>query len=146
MQQLYKYPHTPHVPWSPGTHNDDVKLSSTAHLTGKEVVASEKMDGENCLDGSTIVETPAGARTIAELCTQNYSGEVLSHNVETGSTEFKAVEGCSVASELDDWYEIESEGGKRLLVTGSHLIWMPVLRCYRRVRDLVAGDEILLRD
>ena len=47
MQQLYKYPHTPHVPWSPGTHNDDVKLSSTAHLTGKEVVASEKMDGEN---------------------------------------------------------------------------------------------------
>jgi hypothetical protein len=41
----YKYPRTPHLPSSPGASANDI--FSTANLEGKEVVVTEKMDGEN---------------------------------------------------------------------------------------------------
>ena len=42
-----KYPRTPHLMWSKAISKDDRKLSSVAHFHGKEIVMSEKMDGEN---------------------------------------------------------------------------------------------------
>ncbi|GLZ75887.1 hypothetical protein Afil01_06940 [Actinorhabdospora filicis] len=40
------YPRTPHVPWSPGHTPDDLRAGSVA-LGGREVVVTEKLDGEN---------------------------------------------------------------------------------------------------
>lgn len=45
--QKVKYPRSLHFPWSPGTTSDDRILPSTSHFVGKEVVVTEKMDGEN---------------------------------------------------------------------------------------------------
>lgn len=45
--KLYKYPRTPHFPFSPGATNDDKILTNTDHFKGKWVVVTEKMDGEN---------------------------------------------------------------------------------------------------
>lgn len=42
-----KYPRTYHLPWSPGPSSDDKVLESTGQFVGKEVVITEKMDGEN---------------------------------------------------------------------------------------------------
>ena len=44
---LYKYPRTPHLPFSLGFTSDDKVLTSTKHFEGMQVVATEKMDGEN---------------------------------------------------------------------------------------------------
>jgi hypothetical protein len=44
---LFKYPRTYHLPWSPGTTSDDRLLHDTEHFEGKEVVVTEKLDGEN---------------------------------------------------------------------------------------------------
>jgi len=44
---LQKYPRTPHLPWSPGASADDVRAASARGLVGREVVATEKLDGEN---------------------------------------------------------------------------------------------------
>ncbi|WP_329391219.1 AAA family ATPase [Streptomyces sp. NBC_01351] len=41
------YPRTPHLPWSPGAAADDVRASGLAGLAGREVVVTEKLDGEN---------------------------------------------------------------------------------------------------
>ncbi|MFE0577087.1 RNA ligase family protein [Streptomyces sp. NPDC058874] len=41
------YPRTPHLPWSPGAAADDVRAVGSAGLTGREVVVTEKLDGEN---------------------------------------------------------------------------------------------------
>lgn len=46
-----KYPRTPHLPWSPGATSDDRILATTAHFDGKQVVVTEKLDGENCTIG-----------------------------------------------------------------------------------------------
>jgi hypothetical protein len=42
-----KYPRTYHLPWSPGRGTDDRVLVSLASFAESEVVATEKMDGEN---------------------------------------------------------------------------------------------------
>jgi ATP-dependent RNA circularization protein (DNA/RNA ligase family) len=42
-----KYPSTPHLPFSPGMQRDDTRISSLNSLEGREVVITEKMDGEN---------------------------------------------------------------------------------------------------
>ncbi|MEU6865754.1 RNA ligase family protein [Streptomyces sp. NPDC046876] len=41
------YPRTPHLPWSPGAAADDVRAGSLAGFAGREVVVTEKLDGEN---------------------------------------------------------------------------------------------------
>lgn len=43
----YKYPRTPHLPWSPGADSDDVILPAARVFEGREIVVTEKMDGEN---------------------------------------------------------------------------------------------------
>ncbi|MEU2628882.1 RNA ligase family protein, partial [Kitasatospora sp. NPDC007106] len=41
------YPRTPHLPWSPGASADDVRAGGLDGLRGREVVVTEKLDGEN---------------------------------------------------------------------------------------------------
>ncbi len=43
----YKYGRTYHLDFSPGLQNDDKRIDSLANLVGKEIVVTEKMDGEN---------------------------------------------------------------------------------------------------
>ncbi|CAL9512322.1 RNA ligase family protein [Streptomyces sp. enrichment culture] len=42
-----QYPRTPHLPWSPGVGRDDVRAFDLSGLAGREVVVTEKLDGEN---------------------------------------------------------------------------------------------------
>ena len=43
---LVKYPRTWHLPWSEGKTKDDRTLSDCKQFEGREVVVTEKMDGE----------------------------------------------------------------------------------------------------
>ncbi|MGE3799937.1 MAG: RNA ligase family protein [Candidatus Kapaibacterium sp.] len=43
----FKYPRTPHLPWSPGVSEDDIRVADVKMFVGKDVVVTEKMDGEN---------------------------------------------------------------------------------------------------
>lgn len=42
-----KYPRTHHLPWSPGVTDDDRMLKGTEHFSGRRVIVTRKMDGEN---------------------------------------------------------------------------------------------------
>lgn len=42
-----QYPRTRHLPWSPGATADDVRVTDVSGLVGREVVVTEKLDGEN---------------------------------------------------------------------------------------------------
>ena len=42
-----KYPSTPHLPFSPGLQNDDRRIVTLDRLQGREIVVTEKLDGEN---------------------------------------------------------------------------------------------------
>jgi len=46
--QYSKYPRTPHLPWSQGRSDDDIGVPSIKHFERfKEIVVTEKLDGEN---------------------------------------------------------------------------------------------------
>jgi hypothetical protein len=45
--QAVKYPRTPHLPWSGSVTAYDVRDTTCCHFEGKEVVITEKLDGEN---------------------------------------------------------------------------------------------------
>lgn len=47
MTTLYKYPRTPHLPFSPGFNPDDEILQDVSHFVNKEIVVTTKLDGEN---------------------------------------------------------------------------------------------------
>ena len=47
MTSYVKYPRTPHLPWSPGATADDRVHTDLAGLEGREIVVTEKLDGEN---------------------------------------------------------------------------------------------------
>lgn len=55
-----KYPKTLHFPWSEGLINDDRRITTLNHLIGKEVVVTEKLDGEN----TTMYSDAVHARSI----------------------------------------------------------------------------------
>lgn len=59
-ENKYKYPRTLHLPWSLGITDDDKIVKSIKHFVGKEVVVTEKMDGES----STISRDYTHARSL----------------------------------------------------------------------------------
>jgi|SRR5271157_1682871 len=60
MSERIKFPRTYHFPWSPGLQNDDRMLESTTDWQGRQVVVTEKMDGE----GTTMYQDYIHARSI----------------------------------------------------------------------------------
>lgn len=61
-----KYPRTYHLPYSPGATKDDKKLQDGwfSYLEGKEIVITEKMDGENtCFSAQDVYARSHGAPT-----------------------------------------------------------------------------------
>lgn len=47
MSHYFKYPRTPHLPWSQSIASDDLRAMDATQFQGKQVVITEKMDGEN---------------------------------------------------------------------------------------------------
>lgn len=59
-QKHVKYPRTPHLPWSPGVSSDDLQRDTVRNFESREVVVTEKRDGEN----TTIYRDHVHARSI----------------------------------------------------------------------------------
>jgi len=59
MTERVKYPKTMHLYFSPGLQNDD-RVMPLNRLHGREVVVTEKMDGEN----TTLYDDTLHARSI----------------------------------------------------------------------------------
>jgi len=146
FSRYVKYPRTYHLPWSPGVTKDDRVIKSTNVFEGREVVVTVKMDGENCLDGNTLLTTRNGQRTISDICNSAEPVEVLSFNHEIGKQEWKTISQRRVLPNSGDWYEIELEDGRIIKLTGEHRIWCKNLNCYRMVKDLDGTEEILIEN
>lgn len=105
-----------------------------------------KLDG--CVDGSTFLTTKNNGRlTIKEIVDNKLDVKVKSYNTKTNKVEYKRVISHFKNKELSkksQWYEIELESGEKLQVTGCHKIYIPSLKCWRRVDELDGTEEFLL--
>ena len=135
-----KFPRTYHFEWSPNLQNDDRMLYDLSAIEGQEVVASIKMDGENCLSEETEIVTEIGIKTIKWICDNKYSGKVLTINMDTFKKEWCCIESWFVSKEKDLWLEIELENGTTIRTTENHYFWLPDLNCWRKAKDLKEED------
>jgi hypothetical protein len=69
---MSKYNRTYHLPWSPGSTNDDRISDNVESLLGTEIVITEKLDGENC----GMTDEGVYARSHATFTTSAWSREV----------------------------------------------------------------------
>lgn len=102
----------------------------------------QKTDEERCLSEDVIVTTEDGPMTIKEICESKYTGKVLSYNTITDENEMNVINSHSIQKNNNDWYMIELESGKTIKATGNHRIWLPELKCFREVKELL-GNEIV---
>jgi len=102
-----------------------------------------KKDG-TCCDGNTRIETEDGIKTIQEICEGRYLGRVLGYDHSNNQIKFTKVVAHSVKSNKNDWFLLTLEDGTEVKLTGSHLVWLPELSCYRRVDQLKGDEEILM--
>jgi hypothetical protein len=132
---------------------------------GDDVIITEKIHG--CVDANTILETlENGPMSIQEIVSRQLPVHVKSTNLSivspsmvgtlfddtminfssetTPVAEYKLVLDWSELPSIDNWFEIELSNGKTLKITGNHEVWLPKLRCWRRVDELTTEDEFLV--
>ena len=110
--------------------------------------ASRKIDG--CVSGGTILEFEDGKKlSIKEIVEKKISGNIKSYNPTTKKIEFKPI--LEHMKNLDDitektkqWYKIELNDGKIIKLTGNHRVFLPELKCYRRVDELTGNEKLLI--
>jgi len=108
---------------------------STARVLKKE---------DGCCHADTVLKTEDGDMTIKEICDTEYTGKVLSYDIESGEVVYDEIVAHSTKKNINNWYEIELEDGSTVKLTGNHKVWLPKLKCYRAVEDLTEDDEFLV--
>jgi hypothetical protein len=105
--------------------------------------AIQKIDG--CCDESTILYTKDGEKTIKEICETKYTGYVKGFCHDTKKEIWVTILAHSIKTNLNNWYELELENGRKIKLTGNHKVWLPELNCYRAVEDLKGDETFLLK-
>ncbi len=96
---------------------------------------------EKCVSGDTIVQTENGFKQIKN-CLEDE--EVLSYNVESGKKEFcKILNKIKNDNPLSEWYEIETEDGDKIKITGNDLLLMDN-GTYMQIDKLKVGDSVIV--
>lgn len=110
---------------------------------GKDFIASYKLDG--CLDEGTLLTTPNGDISIKQLFDSNYKGEILSRDIINNRNEFVKINQWLVRENIDNWYKITLEDDTEIIVTDNHPFWLDNFGCYRQTKDLIVGDNLLVK-
>ena len=99
---------------------------------------------EGCVSEDTIVITENGEKTIKEIYDTQYNGKVLSYNEQKEALEMKEI--ISASKKPTDkntiWYELETDEGTKLKITGNDKLYLPKLKCYRTVDDIFKMEEL----
>jgi len=130
--------------WSPVYYDlEALRKYSRAFQEGEEVVITEKIDG--CVSGNTIISTVEfGDIDISTIVKNKKQCHVKSFNQLLGEIEFCEITSYSELENNNDWYEIETESGDIINITGDHYVWLSKEQCYRQVKDLINNDLVLI--
>lgn len=114
------------------------------------VYSQPKLDG--CLSSDTLVLTNMGELTIGNIVNDNVECTVKTYNELTKKIEFKPIvnrfkNGLDVnESNKTQWFELTLENDKTIKITGNHRVYLPRLKCWRRVDELNENDVLMLKN
>ena len=108
-----------------------------------EVYISVKVHG--CVEANTIINTlEYGDLTIKEIVDKKLKCKIKSYDIEKNEIVYVSIDDYYLLKNDGEWYEVELEDGRKLLITGNNPVWMPELNCYRRTDELKIGDTLLI--
>jgi hypothetical protein len=114
-------------------------------LFNKELIVSEKPDG--CLKYDTMLETEDGFKTIQEICETLYLGKVKTYCTETDTIVWDKVVDHLIKDDINkQWFELETEMGNYLTVTGNHKIFCSETNYWKRVDELKVNDLLQIQE
>ena len=111
------------------------------------IYSQPKLDG--CVSFDTMVDTDMGTFRIGDIVEKNIKCNVKSYNETSRKTEYKPIvagvkDGVDIReSKKTQWYELEFSDGMTLRATGNHLVYLPRLKCWRRVDELLENDVLM---
>ena len=103
-----KYPRTYHVPWPPGTTSDDKKLSGNwfDNYRGKEIVITEKLDGENnAINHYDVFARSHGAPTRSPWTRNIWDNDGILWQIKDKLSEYETVYGENLFGEHSIKYD-----------------------------------------
>ena len=101
-----------------------------------------KTDEDNCIHEDVLIDTEQGYISIKELCESDNNIKVKSYNRDFDCVEYKEVISKDIHENNNDWFEITTESGIKLILTSNHLVFLPEFNCYRTVENLIVGDLV----
>lgn len=113
-----------------------------SHYSGPWVI-EEKMDG--CLRDSVMISTNKGNVSIAEIVADPKNYKVKSYDVDEEKIVFDSI--VNVMKKPNDgkqWFRLTLEDDREIEITGNHKVYLPELKCWRKVENLCEGDVFLI--
>lgn len=105
-------------------------------------IVTQKIHG--CVHQDTIIETEDGNKTIKEIVDNKLNVKIKCFDIDNQQVIYCDIDGYYFKQDTCDWYEIETEDGQKLIITGNNPVWLPENNCYRNAEDLADGDVVLV--
>jgi hypothetical protein len=125
-------------------HIEDAEMKEFLHTVENlaNMTVTEKLDG--CFSGETLLETLDGIVTIQEIVELQKDTYIKAFDHESNEVVYTKILNYSKEENKDkQWYLVEFENGESFKLTGNHKIWLPELKCYRRVDELDGTEKIM---
>lgn len=141
-KQIKKYDRM--IPDQFAFHYDTEQLQRSMDRIKPETSVSITVKEHGCVDANTIVNTDHGDFAIKELVDKKLPYKIKAYDIENNKEIYVNIDQYYMIPNDGEWYEIELEDGKTLIITGNNPVWLPELNCYRRTDELKIGDSVLV--
>jgi hypothetical protein len=127
-------------------HKDTSHFNKNLHRfnIGDSLVITEKTEG--CVHKDTIIDTLSGRKSIKEIVDSKNPCYIKGKDLLSGEDVYSLCEDFYYVEQDGEWFEIELEDGKKIIITGNNPVYLPNLNIYRRVDELSIGDVCLVEE
>lgn len=102
---------------------------------------SVKLHG--CVERNTLVDTMEyGQKSIGDIVDRKIDCHIRAFDTAKKEDVYVPIDNFYCVKNEGEWYDIELEDGRHIVITGNNPVWLPQLNTYRRVDEL-DGTEIL---
>ena len=141
-KQIKKYDRM--IPGQFAFHYDTQQLQREIGRLQPETSVALSIKYHGCVDKDTIINTDHGNFTIKEIVDKKLPYKIKAYDVDNNKEIYVDIDQYYMIPNDGEWYEIELEDGRKIIITGNNPVWLPELNCYRRTDELKVGDSVLI--
>lgn len=109
------------------------------YVNGKFVSGMSR--GNGCFDYETLLETDKGKLPIGYIVENQIFCNIKAFDIDKQEEVWTPVKNHFINENNSQWYELETDDGKIIKVTGNHKVWIPSSKVWKKVEDLEIGEE-----